>query len=341
MFELLNRGKKGFAVNLTTAQGKKVLHKLVEKADVFMTAQRPHSLKKLGIDYESLKAVNPRLVYAVCGAFGEKGPQADKPAWDGAAFARAGLTHIIQDKQGVPTPPPQGMGDLVSSVTMAYGVMLALFHRERTGVGQKVDVSLLGTMVTVMEALCMQITATTGIDFPQFDSSRPTNPLNQAYRTRDGRWLLMNMHHTDAFWHVFCEAIGITEFEHDARFVKHEVLCDHSREAVAVIQNAFLKKDFAEWIETFEKTDMVWSPIQTLKEAQADPQFIENEFVVAYQDAEGRDAKTIGYPVKLSAVKPAATFAAPQLGEHTEEILLGLGYNWDEITELKNANIIP
>lgn len=339
MFDLLNRGKRGFAVSLDKEKGREVFSRLIKTADVFMTAQRPHSLKKLGIDYETLRAINPRLIYAVCGAFGEKGPQADKPAWDGSAFARSGLMHIMQDKQGCPLPPPQGMGDLVASVTMAYGIMTALFHRERTGQGQKVDVSLLGTMVTVMEALCMQITLTTGIDFPQFDSSNPTNPLNHTYRTKNGRWLLLNMHHTDPFWHTFCETVGITEFEHDKRFSKHEALCDHSRDMVAILQEVFAKKQLSEWVKILGKTDMVWAPVQTLQEAHNDPQVVENEFVASGDDLEGLP-RTVGFPLKLSEVHLKSNYAAPQLGQHTEEILLELGFSWKEIEHLKDERVI-
>jgi len=339
MFDLLNRGKKGFAVSLDKERGKEVFRRLIKTADVFMTAQRPRSLKKLGIDYDTLRAINPRLIYAVCGAFGEKGPQSDKPAWDGSAFARSGLMHIMQDRQGIPLPPPQGMGDLVASITMAYGIMTALYHRERTGQGQRVDVSLLGTMVTVMEALCMQIALSTGIDFPQFNSAHPTNPLNHTYRTKDGRWLLLNMHHTDPFWHTFCETVGITEFEHDRRFSKHEALCDHSRDMVAILQEVFAKKELSEWVEILGKTDMVWAPVQTLQEAHNDPQVIENEFVASYEHPGGR-RKTVGFPIKLSGVSHQSNHRAPELGQHTEEILLQLGYSWEEIQHLKDERII-
>jgi crotonobetainyl-CoA:carnitine CoA-transferase CaiB-like acyl-CoA transferase len=341
LVDLLNRGKKGFAVALDKPKGREVFSRLIKTTDVFMTAQRPHSLKKLGIDYETLREINPRLIYAVCGAFGEKGPQSDKPAWDGSAFARSGLMHIMQDKNTPPPVPPQGMGDLVASVTMAYGIMLALFNRGRTGQGQKVDVSLLGTMVTIMEALCMQITLATGRDFPQFDSSNPTNPLNHTYKTKDGRWLLLNMHHTDPFWHVFCETVGITELEHDKRFSGHEALCDHSHEVVAILQEVFSRKELSEWVIILGKTDMVWAPVQTLQEAYNDPQILENEFVVPYNHPNHGLGKTIGLPIKLSGVTPQIDYRSPQLGQHTEEILLQLGYSWEDIESLKNENVIP
>lgn len=339
-FEILHRGKKGFAINLKSQKGREILLELVGTADIFITAQRPHSLKKLGIDYETLKISNPRLIYALCGSFGQKGPLADKPAWDGSAFAMSGLTYTMQDKQGVPIPPPQGMGDLASSVTMAYGIMSALFHRERTGEGQKVEVSLFGTMVTVLGALCMQATTRTGMNFPQFDSSKSVNPMLQNYRTKDNRWLLLNMHQTDPYWHSFCETIGLSQYEHDPRFEGHSALCDHSKEATEVIQEVFLKKTLQEWIEILSKTDLVWAPIYKMEEAQDHPQIIENEFVVSYQDREGRKIKTVGSPVKWSGVKLEIEYTAPELGQHTEEILLELGYNWDDIAKLKDDRVI-
>lgn len=341
MVELLNRGKRGLAVRLDKEQGREILYRLIKTADVFMTAQRPRSQKKLGIDYETLRRINPRIIYAVCGAWGEKGPLRDKPAWDGSAFARSGLMYILQDKSGYPPVCPPGMGDLVASISMAYGITMALFHRERTGKGQKVDVSLLGSMITVMEALCLQVSLTTDKDYPQYDSNKPGNPLNFTYRTKDNRWILLNMHHTDKFWHVFCEAVDITQYENDKRFSDHITRCEHSLELKAILDEAFLKKDLAQWVDIFEKTDLVWAPIQTLKEAWNDPQVVENEFVVSYTDPiTKKERKTPGAPFKLSEIKPEINFATPELGQHTEEILVELGYSWKEIESLKHEKII-
>ncbi len=151
--------------------------------------------------------INPRIIYAICGACGERGPLRDKPAWDGAAFAKSGLIHILQDKNGYPPVCPPGMGDLVAGISMAYGIAM---HCERTGKGQKVDVSLFGSMITAMEVLFLQVSLATGKDYPQYDSSKPGNPLNFTYPTKDNRWILINMHHTNEFCSIFCETVGIT-----------------------------------------------------------------------------------------------------------------------------------
>ena len=147
------------------------------------------------------------------------------------------------------------------------------------------------------------------------------------------------MHHTDPFWHTFCETVGITEFEHDKRFSKHEALCDHSREMMAILQEVFAKKELSEWVKILGKTDMVWAPVQTLQEAHNDPQVVENEFVASDDGPEGL-RRTVGFPLKLSGVRLKSNYTAPQLGQHTEEILLELGFSWKEIEHLKDERVI-
>ena len=339
-FELLNRGKKSITIDMMQEQGREVLYSLVKTADVFITAQLPKSTVKLGIDYETLSGINSRLVYVHCGSWGSKGPLRDAPAFDGSAYARSGLMYITGEKDSPPPNCPMGMGDLVGSVTTAYGIMTALFHRERTGKGQKLEVSLFGTMITVMETLCLQVSLQARQDYPQQSRSSGGTALNNTYKTRDGRWLLLNIHQTDPYWHEFCERVGLTSIENDPRFYNHLARDDHADELRTILDDQFATKDLSDWTALMEGASFPWSPVRTLMELWDDPQALENDYIVSYTHPTRGPQKTVGLPVKLSDVSPDINYQAPELGQNTEEILLELGYNWDDIQKFKEQKII-
>jgi crotonobetainyl-CoA:carnitine CoA-transferase CaiB-like acyl-CoA transferase len=321
VFELLNRGKKGIAIDLNKEKGREILYRLVKTADIFLTAQLPKSALKLGINYEKLREINPHLIYAHCGAWGDKGPAREAPAFDGSAFARSGLMHIIGERGGPPTNCPHGMGDLVGSMTMAYGIMLALRYRELTGKGQKVEVSLFGTMITVMEAMSQEISLHANVDYPQYSRTNPTNALSNTYQTKDGRWLFLNMHQTDPYWHRFCQAVGIGKWENDPRFKDSQ-------------------RGLSYWVGRLEGTGIPFAPVQTVREVWDDPQVLANEYIVSYKHPTLGRQRTVGFPFRLSDLSLQVNRNVPELGQDTEEILLQLGYSWEEMQGLKQEQVI-
>lgn len=340
MFEFLNRGKKGLAIDLNKEEGKEILYRLVKTADIFLTTQLPKSVLKLGIDYESLSEINPRLIYAYCGAWGSKGPNCEAPAFDGAAFARSGLMHIIGEKGYPPPFCPHGMGDMVSSITMAYGIMLALLQREHTGKGLKVEVSLFGTMITIMEAICLEMCLRADRDYPQQSRTGPTNALSNTYQTRDGRWLFLNMHQTDPYWHDFCQVVGIAQWENDPRFRDHFARCDNVNDLRVILEETFSQKNLSDWVKKLDGMGIPWAPVQTIQEVWKDPQVLANEFIVSYEHPTLGLQRTVGLPLKMSDVSPKINYQTPELGQDTEEVLLDLGYDWEEIQNLKEEKII-
>jgi crotonobetainyl-CoA:carnitine CoA-transferase CaiB-like acyl-CoA transferase len=340
VFELLNRGKKGVAIDLNKERGKEILYRMVKTADIFLTAQLPKSALKLGIDYERLREINPRLIYAHCGAWGDKGPAREAPAFDGSAFARSGLMHIIGEKGNPPPNCPHGMGDLVGSMTMAYGIMLALRYRELTGKGQKVEVSLFGTMITVMEAMSQEISLHANVDYPQYSRTSPTNALSNTYQTKDGRWLFLNMHQTDPYWHKFCQAAGIGQWENDPRFKDHFTRCDNVNDLRLILEETFSQRDLSDWVKCLEGTGFPWAPVQTIQEVWDDPQVLANDYIVSYEHPTLGRQRTVGFPVKLSDLSLQINRNVPELGQNTEEILLQLGYSWEEMQGLKQEQVI-
>jgi crotonobetainyl-CoA:carnitine CoA-transferase CaiB-like acyl-CoA transferase len=350
-WEHYNRNKRSITLDLDQEKGLEVLRKLIAGADVFITNRRPYALKKYNLEYDSLKGLNPRLIYGSLTGYGRKGPDQDLPGHDTLAFwARSGFMYLLQ--QGDSAPPSAGYravaaGDKVNALALACGLILAILVREKTGVGQEVDVSLLHTGIYTLAPIVLtlgnfeQLFETTE-EYEKYlrRERNEVSPLYISYETRDKRWLQLSLAPPDPYWSTFCRVIEMEELEKDPRFDSVESRMENQTALFQILEQVFRKKSMAEWKERFDKVDLLWSPIQSPKEVIADPQVIENDIIVPFEHPEFGPMKVIANPVKLSQTPAEIRTRAPEFSEHTEEVLLELGYSWEDIEQFRAKSVI-
>jgi crotonobetainyl-CoA:carnitine CoA-transferase CaiB-like acyl-CoA transferase len=341
-FENNNRNKRSVTVDLKTRAGKDIVYRLVEKADVFATNYRRSALARLGMEYQTLSGHNPKLIYAVGCGFGKKGADSDKPALDLAAQARGGIMSIVGEPGQPPSPVGVGLADQIGAGLLAYGIMLALFARERTGRGQEVDVSLLGGQAW-LGSLALQEYLFYGKELgPLGKVSRREvrNPLWNTYRARDGKWLCLSMLVSEPYWPDFCKAMGLEALENDSRFESHAAREENARELIALLDELFATATRDEWAKRLGRRELIWEPVKDYGEVAADPQMQENEYIVDFDHPVYGPVKEVGLPVQLGQTPGKIRRPAPELGQHTEEVLLEAGYSWEEIARLREEKVI-
>jgi crotonobetainyl-CoA:carnitine CoA-transferase CaiB-like acyl-CoA transferase len=342
LLEHSNRGKHSLALDLTSPDGLEVLYKLAATADVFLTNKLPGVRTKLHITLEEIRAHNPRIIYVRGTGQGERGPDADKGSYDSLAFwARAGAAMGAKRPEYdlVPNPPAPGFGDSIGGMTIAGGIMGALFHRERTGEATIVDVSLLGTGLWAMgQGIALSLALGMPLAAPPADA--PTgNPLSRGYLTKEGRVLMFTCLQAGKYWPELCDVIGRPELATDTRFADHASLLANYREAVASLDEVFASATLDEWRERLAPFSGQWAVVQDALEAVADPQTIANGYVQECRTAGGVPFKLVAAPVQFDE-QPAAPGRAPEFNEHGDTILADLGLDWDAIVELKVRGIV-
>lgn len=331
-FELLNRNKKDLAVNLRHERGREIIYKLIDNADVFIANYEVDVLNRFGLDFASLSQRAPRLIYTVLTGYGMQGPLKDERGYDfTAAWARAGMLHLI----GASGRP--GILDMVAAVHMAAAVSAALFSREKTGRGQELTLSLYQVGVWTM-GLDIQ-SALFGMPLPKSDRLQAPNVLWNTYCSKDGRWFQMAML-TEDFWAPFCRSIERPDLENDPRFNTPENRDRNSEELIQILDQLIATKTMAEWERRFKEHDIIYGIALSPTEVTTDPQALANDFFVEIEHPVAGKVKLVNSTVKFSETPASVRSVAPQLGQHTEEILLDLGYTWDDISELKDQGVI-
>jgi len=339
-YEQINRNKRATAIDLRTDSGRKVLHKLVEHADVFATNYRVALLDEVGADYETLSRINPKLVYALFTGYGTAGPDKDEPGFDYTAFwARSGIMDRVSEPGAAPRPVRPGLGDNLSSGYVVSAISAALFCRERTGLGQKVELSLYQVSVWGMN-WDIEPALQLGQEINRTDRTKVNNPLWNCYRTKDDHWIQIVMIQTDRYFPVFCKAVGRDDWLNDSKFDSHEKRMQQNMTLIPMMDELFASKTKQEWIETFRGHDVVYgfasSPLDVVK----DPQAWANEFFVEVDHPLTGRIKYVASPVRFSKTPACVRSCAPELGQHTEEVLLEHDYTWDDISELKRQGAI-
>jgi crotonobetainyl-CoA:carnitine CoA-transferase CaiB-like acyl-CoA transferase len=225
---------------------------------------------------------------------------------------------------------------------LVQAILAALFVRERTGKGQMVDTSLLGSMVAGLERLPVNSMAQSGMIMPRRTRTNMGNPLWNYYRCSDDKWVALAMLAADRYWSAFCKALGIEELENDPRFRDIEVRSknENSRELIKRLDEIFAMKTQAEWLRTLKEHKLICTQVQTLPDLLSDPQVVENGYIVDYDHPAYGKIKTVGFPWNFSETPPGLRLPAPQLGQHTEEILLELGYSWEDIGNLREQEAV-
>jgi len=334
-----NRGKRGIVINLQTEKGKEVFYKMVEKSDVFVTNYRETAVKRLGLSYEKLKSINPKLIYALSSSFGPKGPDADKMSADFAGQARGGIWSITQSEDLVPTPIGAGFADEVGGVMTAYGVLLAIIARERFGIGQRVDASLLGGQIE-MGRLQFQMYFMMGIVPPGSVMAAARNPLYYVYRDKDDKWFAIAALQADRFWPDFCKVFGLTDVEKNPKFENQMTRGQNFDELKPRLLNIVRSKSRDEWLTKLDEAGIPCAPVYNYADLEVDPQVLANDYVVEVDDPIHGRVKVPGIPVQLSETPGKVERLAPELGQNTEEVLMELcGYTWDDLTALRDAGV--
>jgi crotonobetainyl-CoA:carnitine CoA-transferase CaiB-like acyl-CoA transferase len=369
-WENFNRNKRSVAVDLSKEEGQKIIYKMVEKADVFLTNLRLYEREKFRMEYETLCQFNPRLIYGSLTGYGRKGPDRDLPAYDTTAYwSRSGIPHRLR-AHGVASPGyTAAFGDNVAALGLAFGVMMALYVRDKTGVGQEVDISLFHTGIYQM-GFDIAGALITGRDFEDWRTDRyqddaekmklrdalvaevqaamsrlsdfyrenVPNPLSGTYETKDGRVLTFVILQPDLYWAKFCRAIERPELENDTRFSTFEARSENCAELYHIFKDVFLTRTLAEWKPRLQ--GIPYSLQQNFVEVINDPQARANNFFVPVDHPTYGRIEVIANPVMLSKTPAAIRMPAPEFSQHTEEVLLEHGYSWEDIASFKEQGII-
>jgi crotonobetainyl-CoA:carnitine CoA-transferase CaiB-like acyl-CoA transferase len=342
LLEHSNRGKKSLGLDLASPDGIEILYKLAETSDVFLTNKLPGVRSKLGIDVDDLRARNPKIIYVRGTGQGDRGPDADKGSYDSLAFwARAGVAAGAHRPEYdlVPVPPAPGFGDSIGGMTIAGGIMGALFHRERTGEATVVDVSLLGTGLWAMgQAVALSLML--GIPWAPPPADRlGANPLTGYYDTKDGRTLAFTCLQGGTYWPLICEAIGRADVARDPRFADQASLIANNVAAAEILTEAFASATLDEWRERLASFAGQWAVVQTTLEAAVDPQTVANGYLQECHTAAGTPFGLVAAPVQFDE-EPAVPKRAPDFNEHGDAILADLGLDWDTIVDLKVRGVV-
>ena len=330
-----NRSKQSIALDLTNARGRAVFYDLVKVSDVVYDNFRPGVAQKLGIDYATLKPINPRIICCSISGFGQTGPYRDRPAFDIAIQGLAGAMSIT----GTPEQPARmgiPMGDLAGGMYAAFAIASALYHREKTGEGCCIDLSLLDCLVSLLTYVAQYYFHGGIVPGPQGTEHMSVVPY-QTFKTKDGHLVVAAF--TEKFWQGLCRALELPELLDDARFVNNDARRAHRAELVPLLARVFLARATIEWQARLDAESVPWGPINTIDRVFADPQIIAREMQIAVNHPTIGALPMIGDPIKIANENELS--APPLLGQHTEKILREvLGYSQDTIARLETQKII-
>lgn len=335
----LNREKKSITLNLKSVNGKNILKELVKEFDILVENYRPGTMEKLGVGYETLKDINPKLIYAASSGFGHTGPDSKKPAYDLLAQARGGIMSITGWPDTPPTRVGMSTGDITAGMFTVIGINAALYHREKSGVGQKIDVSMLDSQVAILENALARYQVE-GISPTPLGNRHPTVSPFQAFMAKDDYFVLPIGN--DKLWMMFCKAVEKEEWITDSRFTKNADRIDNLKILIPLLKKLFVTKNANEWINLIEEYGVPCGPINNIEQVMNDEQVLARNMIVEVEDDVAGTVKIAGNPIKMSTIPEKTTREPmPKLSEHTSEILQKyLGFDEEKIKELKRDGVI-
>jgi crotonobetainyl-CoA:carnitine CoA-transferase CaiB-like acyl-CoA transferase len=331
-----NRGKKDLAVDIRSPEGLEIVHKLVKTTDVVLQSFRPGVAERLGIGYEAISKINPKVIYCSFYGYGETGPVAHRAGGDMWSQAMSGIVSVMGYAGGAPQMLPFPACDHVGGILVAYAVMTALFVRERVGVGQALTVNNLDAALYLQFSGFAEYLAGGRMPYKEGRSYQP--PPFGPFRAKDGD--VLTIFGTGPMWPDFCKIVGVENLTNDPRFSTDETRREHREEIGRILDDAFSKKTRAEWAQSFRDAKMRCDPCLTYDEVIAHPQLVVNDIVYAVDHLTRGKVKMLGLPVKLKKTPGKPQGPSPMLGQHTEEILLILGYKSKDIADMEKQGII-
>ena len=339
-WQLDGRNKRGMALDLKQPAGMDILRKLVAGCDVFITNQ-PYSVREsLGITYEDLKPLNPKMIYASLTAYGEKGLERQRKGFDQLAYwARSGLMELMREPGTRPTQGLPGMGDHPTGVALYAGIVTALLKRERTGEGAMVETSLLANGLWSAAGIAQGVMADG--DMPMYRSLNESPPVMlRPYETSDRRWLQFNMIRTEELQSLLFVALDAPELLTDPRFSSQELMFENREPLGLELQEIIEQKTAEHWLVTFDSFELPVNLVATVEESKSDPQVLQNQMAIVPTDDRIKTPLIINHPIQISNIAKVGPTCAPMLGEHNEEILGELGFDAEEISHLQALKIV-
>ncbi|MBN1382757.1 MAG: CoA transferase [Deltaproteobacteria bacterium] len=339
LFEFSNRHKRGITLNLAHERGREIVHRLIEKSDVFFSNYFPRTLKKLGLDYETLAGINPQLIYATSPAFGKKGPDSDKQAYDPMAMARSGMMLAISPTDEPGSMIPGAVADMMGGTFLGFAIMAGILARERSGVGQEIDSSLFGPMLWGQYLNISGYYSGNRL-MPKVPRNNTWNPLSNSYQCKDGRWLYLLARD----WPELCRVFQFEALEQDPRFADPMARTKNRRELIKILEEAFTARTRDEWIEHIKASNapnVLYENVNTIPDLANDTQILANDLILEEHHRGLGPIKMLKFPFNFSKT-PVATARkeAPCLGEHTDEVLAEYGYSPEEIAQFRKDKVI-
>jgi crotonobetainyl-CoA:carnitine CoA-transferase CaiB-like acyl-CoA transferase len=339
VYDIDNSMKKDILIDLKTEKGMKIMHQLLAEADVFVTNNRPKSLMKMGLDYDSLKDKYPRLIYGLLTGYGLKGKDKDQPGYDGVAvFTRCGLLYDTAEPSGFPAIAPGAMGDHVSGSMLFGGICAALLVRERTGKGDFVDISLYGTGIWMNAFLATTTQKPFNNPYPKTRYTQ--TPLQTFYKCSDGEWVSIQIMEYERYIKQLFDVLEIPEYKDDPRFQTRLDILKNRADVIKILEDAFIKYDSKEAMRRLTSADITHDRLRHSYELADDEQALANDYMRKHTYETGNTVSIPQSPLRARCMGTPAFSRCPMMGEHTEDILGSLGYSEAEIKGLMAEDVV-
>ncbi len=336
-FLSINRNKKSVTINLRTEKGREIARRMASRYDVLIENYRPGIVQKLGLDYETVRKSNPKLIYCSISGFGQTGPYREKPSYDIVGQAMGGLMSLTGEKNRPPVKIGVAISDIFAGMYAAIAILSALIVRMTQGHGQMIDISLLDGLVSILSHQAGNFLVS-GVNPQRLGSAHPTIAPYQAFKAADSYFVVAVGN--DTLWQQFCHSLSLSELLSDSRFVTNPDRVQNRNELTKILNTLFKNKPAQDWLSLIEEAGVPCGPVLQLSEVFEDPQVLHRKMVEVIEHPSAGKIKVVGTPLKLSSTPASIRVPPPMLGEHTHDILCSIGYNNTEIEDFIKSEVV-